>query len=191
MIFVPISQLFRRLKGTSITASKMREISFDDGDICVYAGGKTRVYTTGDQIPNANIVDVPSVLIQSRGVIDALFCDGKYTFKNEFWAYSHDNIVTLRFLYHYLKTKLTFLRHEASKMGSIPQISHTDTDSILFPLIPFEEQERIVSILDCFDRLCSDSKDSISAEISARKKQYEYYRDKLLSFDRVEGGSVA
>ena len=50
------------------------------------------------------------------------------------------------------------------------------------PVPPLEEQERIVSILDRFDKLCNDISEGLPAEIEARQKQYEYYRDKLLSF---------
>ena len=45
-----------------------------------------------------------------------------------------------------------------------------------------EEQGRIVGILDCFNALCNDIAEGIPAEIEARQKQYEYYRDKLLTF---------
>ena len=56
-------------------------------------------------------------------------------------------------------------------------------------------QQRIVNVLDNFDAICSDLKIGLPAEIDARKKQYEYYRDKLLSFDTnvnniLHGGGV-
>ena len=47
---------------------------------------------------------------------------------------------------------------------------------------PFDVQERIVNVLDNFDAICSDLKIGLPAEIDARKKQYEYYRDLLLTF---------
>ena len=50
------------------------------------------------------------------------------------------------------------------------------------PVPPLEEQQRIVDILDRFDTLCNDLTSGLPAEIEARKKQYEYYRDRLLSF---------
>jgi type I restriction enzyme S subunit len=53
------------------------------------------------------------------------------------------------------------------------------------PVPPIEEQERIVSILDRFDKLCNDISEGLPAEIEARRKQYEYYRDKLLSFEEM------
>jgi type I restriction enzyme S subunit len=52
----------------------------------------------------------------------------------------------------------------------------------MVPILPIEEQERIVSILDRFDKLCNDLSTGLPAEIEARQKQYEYYRDKLLTF---------
>ena len=57
-----------------------------------------------------------------------------------------------------------------------------DISDILIPVPPLEEQERIVNILDKFDALCNDITMGLPAEIEMRKKQYEYYRDKLLTF---------
>lgn len=54
------------------------------------------------------------------------------------------------------------------------------------PIPSIEEQERIVNILDRFDKLCNDISEGLPAEIEARKKQYEYYRDKLLTFKELK-----
>lgn len=53
------------------------------------------------------------------------------------------------------------------------------------PIPPLEVQDRIVSMLDRFDTLCNDLTSGLPAEIEARKKQYEYYRDRLLTFKEV------
>jgi len=55
----------------------------------------------------------------------------------------------------------------------------------VFAIPTIEEQNRIVEILDRFDTLCESLTDGIPAEIEARNKQYEYYRDKLLSFEEA------
>ena len=47
------------------------------------------------------------------------------------------------------------------------------------------EQDRTISILDRFDKLTNDLSSGLPAEIEARRKQYEYYRDRLLSFDEL------
>ena len=62
-----------------------------------------------------------------------------------------------------------------------------DKDAVMrypIPIPPLEVQAKIVSILDRFDTLCNDLSQGLPAEIATRKKQYEYYRDKLLTFRR-------
>ena len=53
------------------------------------------------------------------------------------------------------------------------------------PIPDIKEQEKIVTILDRFDTICNDITNGIPAEIAARQKQYEYYRDKLLTFKEL------
>ena len=69
--------------------------------------------------------------------------------------------------------------------GTIKHIYITRVNQMMIPVPSLEEQERIVSILDRFDKLCNDISEGLPAEIEARRKQYEYYRDKLLSFEEV------
>lgn len=65
--------------------------------------------------------------------------------------------------------------------SSVPAIKE-----IVIPIPSLEEQQRIVDILDRFDKLCNDLSEGLPAEIAARQKQYEYYRDKLLTFKEKE-----
>ena len=62
--------------------------------------------------------------------------------------------------------------------SSVPAIS-----DIIIPIPPLAEQEKIANMIERFDHLCNDISNGLPAEIEARKKQYEYYRDTLLSFD--------
>jgi type I restriction enzyme S subunit len=63
-----------------------------------------------------------------------------------------------------------------------PSVSDKNIRNFSIPLPPLSEQERIVNILDRFDKLTNDISVGLPAEIAARHKQYEYYRDTLLSF---------
>ena len=98
-----IKEVYTRIKGTPITASKMKEIEDPDGEIRIFAGGKTVINAREHNIPNANITRVPAVLVQSRGVIDAVYYDKPFTFKNEMWAYTNENQVSVKYLYYVLK----------------------------------------------------------------------------------------
>lgn len=100
------------------------------------------------------------------------------------WVNNHAHIiqeregVILRYLYHYLQTvNITKLVH-----GNIPKLTGKDFRNITIPIPPLFIQRKLVQTLDRFDALCNDLTSGLPAEIAARQKQYEYYRDKLLSF---------
>ena len=101
-----IKDTFKRLKGTPITAGKMKDIADDTGEIRIFAGGKTVINAKESDIPNANITRVPAVLVQSRGVIDVVYYEYPFTFKNEMWAYTHKNNFTVKYLYYIFKKTL-------------------------------------------------------------------------------------
>ena len=179
--FKKIKNSYTRIKGTPITAGKMKEIASDDGEIKIFAGGKTVINAHEADIPNANITRVPAVLVQSRGVIDAVYYDKPFTFKNEMWAYTADNPIKVKYLYYILKNNIEHFREAASGMGSLPQISLRVTEEFIIPLPPLPVQEEIVRILDKFTELSAELSAELTAELTARKQQYEYYRDDLLS----------
>ena len=74
--------------------------------------------------------------------------------------------------------------HQYAKGGGQPLVTSGQLKQIEIPIPALAEQERIVSILDRFDALCNDLTSGLPAEIEARTKQYEYYRDKLLRFQQ-------
>lgn len=174
-----IKDCYSRLRGTPITAEKMKEIESPTGDVRIFAGGKTVINAKENDIPNANITRVPAVLVQSRGVIDAIYYEKPFTFKNEMWAYTTNEKVSVKYLYYILKNNVHIFREAASGMGSLPQISLKVTEEFEIPVPPLEIQNEIVRILDNFTEL----EEELEEELEARRKQYEYYRDSLLSFD--------
>ena len=74
----------------------------------------------------------------------------------------------------------------ANYSGGIPIVDQNKLKKLTLPIPPIEEQRRIVAILDRFEKLCNDISEGLPAEIEARQKQYEYYRDKLLTFTMKE-----
>ena len=75
------------------------------------------------------------------------------------------------------------------KQGARGDLNSSLILGLQIPLPTLEEQRRIVSILDRFDALCNDLTSGLPAEIEARRKQYEYYRDKLLTFKKKASDS--
>ena len=74
------------------------------------------------------------------------------------------------------------IKAKKARGSTIKTITKEEFTEFLIPIMPLNEQRRIVSILDRFDALCNDLVGGLPAEIEARQKQYEYYRDKLLTF---------
>lgn len=179
---VKVKDTFPRLKGTPITAGLMKEIQKESAPITIFAGGRTIIKAFESDIPKANIITKASVIVQSRGVIDVQFCNTPFTFKNEMWAYTHSNVTSVKYLYYYLKQNIGVLRQRGAEHGSMPQISLTATENMQIPLPPLSIQKEIVSVLDKFSELIEKTDE----EIALRQKQYEYYREKLLTFEEGE-----
>ncbi|WQX87599.1 restriction endonuclease subunit S [Helicobacter pylori] len=92
------------------------------------------------------------------------------------------NELLTKFLYFYLKTNEIQIMENLVFRGSIPALNKADIETLTIPIPPLEIQQEIVKILDQFSILTTDLLAGIPAEIKARKKQYEYYREKLLTF---------
>lgn len=88
-----------------------------------------------------------------------------------------------KYLYYYLMTKQDYLSSQVRK-ASVPRLSPIVIKDLVIPIPSLDEQQRIVSILDRFDALTTDLTAGLPAEIEKRRQQYEYYRDKLLTFKR-------
>ena len=101
------------------------------------------------------------------------------------WAYTCNNQVTVKYLYYYLKNNVNYFREIGAQMGSMPQISLPVTEKFEMYLPSLEEQKKIVNILDKFEELINNISIGLPIEIELRRQQYEYYRNKLLSFEEL------
>ena len=90
-----------------------------------------------------------------------------------------------KWIYYNLGTDAFYKHVEQYQSGaSYPAISDGDVKRYKIAIPSLEEQEKIINLLDRFESLCNDITSGLPAEIEARHKQYEYYRDKLLTFKR-------
>ncbi|WQV24621.1 restriction endonuclease subunit S [Helicobacter pylori] len=182
--FKKIGELFKRNKGINITAAQMKELHSEIGKVRIFAGGATKADINYKDISKKDIINCESVIIKSRGNIGFEYYNQPFSHKNEIWSYSSKtNQMLVKFLYYYLSNNQYYFQKLAqSSSVKLPQLSVSDTDEYEVPVPPLEIQQEIVTILDQFSILTTDLLAGIPAEIKARKKQYEYYREKLLAF---------
>lgn len=103
-----------------------------------------------------------------------------------FRIHTTDLQVSSRYLFHYFTSKYFTDFVNSVKTGStIPHLTQQGLVSLNIPIPSLEEQNRVVSILDRFDTLTNDLTSGLPAEMEKRRQQYEYYRDRLLTFKRL------
>lgn len=121
------------------------------------------------------------ILLSASGTIGrAVVYDGEPAYfqdSNIIWLDNDEKQVTNGFLRHLYKV-VTW----QTEGGTIKRLYNDNIKKIKIPVPPIEEQNRIVDILDKFEKLTTDISEGLPAELKARRKQYEYYRAKLLSF---------
>ena len=90
-------------------------------------------------------------------------------------------MVDLRYLFYYCFKLGQYCRSHLTQ-GNFSSVDISKFGEFIFFLPDIDKQHEIADILERFDALCNDLSSGLPAEIEARQKQYEYYRDKLLSF---------
>lgn len=104
--------------------------------------------------------------------------EGKTIFHYHIWKLKFDeNIISKKYLYYFLNKDIADIQSSVTK-STMVHVSMGSMGKRKIPVPPLPIQEEIVRILDQFEALCN----ALASEIEARKKQYEYYRDKLLTF---------
>ena len=146
--------------------------SFGKGEYPVYGSGGIMTYV------DRYAYDKPSVLIPRKGSIDKLYYVDTpfWNVDTIFYTEIDETLIIPRYVYHCL------LREHLEKLntaGGVPSLTQKALNRVKIPVPPMEVQREIVRVLDNFTLLSAE----LSAELSARRKQYEYYRNELLSFD--------
>ena len=143
-------------------------------------------YNSINQRSKVDKWDLLFTMIGTVGEVGIVFDEPDYAIKNV-GLIKTNNETASRFLYHFLTSKSVkkYVADNKSK-GSQVFLALGKLRNIPIPVFTFSEQQQIVEILDRFDKLCNDISEGLPAEIEARQKQYEYYRDKLLTFKEVE-----
>jgi type I restriction enzyme S subunit len=113
------------------------------------------------------------------------FAEGKYALHQRAYRIVPHEELDARYLYHHFVSDFDRYLQTISVRGSVTSLRRPMFLNYPIPLPPKQEQERIAAALDKFDALVNDLSIGLPAELAARRKQYEYYRDKLLTFEEA------
>ncbi len=152
------------------------------------------IWDTGVKITEAGLKNSSAKMIPENCVIVAMYgaTVGKVGI-NKIPLYTNqacaniqidEKIGHYRYVYHFLLSQYEYIKSLGA--GSQTNINAQIVKKIKIPIPPLSEQERIASILDKFDTLVNSISEGLPKEIALRQKQYEYYRDLLLTFPNDE-----
>ena len=173
---LPLSEIANVFRGEYITKKNEKA-----GNIPVILGGQEPAYYIDRTNHTGEIVAVARSGA-SAGFVS--YWDEPIFITDGFGYEVKKEVAIPKYLYYVLKNKEIELNGMKRGAG-VPHVSGERLGEINLPVPPIEEQKRIVSTLDRFDAICNDLTSGLPAEIEARQKQYEYYRDELLTFKEV------
>lgn len=142
--------------------------------------------TYKDYLKKYNHPKKGDILISCAGTIGrTVVYDGKPAYfqdSNIVWL-EHDESIVLN---KYLLYSYSLKPWNISTGGTIARLYNDNILKAAIPVPTIEDQIKIIKVLDNFDKICNSLMDGLPAEIEARQKQYEYYRDKLLTFKELK-----
>ena len=172
-----LGEVAKILRGTAITKKET-----NSGKIPVVANSPGPVYFHSESNRSGE-----TIVIARSGAYSGLvsYWNESFFLTDAFSIHPDIILMKTKFVYYFLKNEQGKI-HNMKKGSGVPHVRAKDFESYIIPIPPIEEQERIVGILDKFDALVNDISVGLPAEIEARRKQYEYYRKKLLNFKKYE-----
>lgn len=147
------------------------------GNIPVYgSGGKMNIFV------DKYSYNKPSVLIPRKGSIENVFYveEPFWNVDTIFYTEIDDEKIIPKYLYYFIEN---YDMAKLSTDSTRPSLTQSILNKVKIDLPPIEIQNKVVEILDKFQSLLADTKGLLPQEIEQRQKQYEYYREKLLTFD--------
>ena len=170
--YKPLGEVAELKRGQSITKK-----SITPGDIPVIAGGRKPAYFTS----SANRTGMTIVVAGSGAYAGFVsYWDQPIFVSDAFSVKVNEEILVPRFIYHWMCGKQKEL-YSLKSGGGVPHVYPKDVAKFKCPIPPLEVQCEIVRILDQFTTLEAE----LEAELEARRTQYEYYRNQLLSYDAL------
>jgi type I restriction enzyme, S subunit len=192
---------------------RQRLLSFDEGEVAWKTLGEVVQLQRGKRLVKKQLEESGTYAVyqnsmtplgyyhKSNVTADTTFiicagAAGEIGYKDDaFWAADdvyvckHSDDIISKFLYHCLLNQKDKILSQVRR-ASIPRLSKVAIDKLVISVPSIKQQARIVSILDKFEALTNSLQEGLPREIELRKKQYEYYRDELLNFPKVNKATV-
>lgn len=148
-------------------------------------GGNENYYIEN---PQASVIcNKDDILVTRTGSTGKIITGVEGCFHNNFFKVEPNNKVLKRYLYFVLNSKMMYNKMlAAASGGTVPDLPHKKFYNLEIFLPSIDEQKKIVNILEKIYTISNDITEGLPAEIELRKKQYEYYRDKLLTFKELD-----
>lgn len=168
------------------TGSHDTQDAIEDGDYIFYARGREPLRLNEFDFDETAIITAGD----GAGVGKVFhFAQGKYALHQRAYRIAPSEVMEPRFVYHCIASHFYAYIQKASVSSSVTSLRRPMFLNFPIPVPSLAEQARIVAILDKFDTLTHSISEGLPREIELRQKQYEYYRDLLLSFPKPESQS--
>lgn len=170
------------------TGSHDTQDAIDDGEFIFYARGQKPL--------KLNVFDFDETAIITAGDGAGVgkvfhYAQGKYALHQRAYRIVPGELMEPRFVYHCIASHFYTYIQKASVSSSVTSLRRPMFLNFPIPVPSLIEQARIVAILDKFDALTNSISEGLPREIALRQQQYEYYRDRLLSFPKPDEAAVA
>lgn len=173
-----IGDIAKVLRGKRLTKDQLSE----ENEFPVYHGGLEPLGFYSEKNRAANTVMIINVGA-SAGTVG--FCDREFWSSDGCFCISHNEVTIPKYIYLALSSQERYIVSKVRHAG-IPTLDAKIVEEMLIPVPPIPVQREIVRILDHFAELTIQLRKELEEEYNARQKQYEYYRDKLLTFTPAE-----
>lgn len=172
-----MGEVFEMSAGKAIPADRIKNQMSEECPIKCYGANGLRGYV------NLSSHIGPNVIIGRQGALcgNITYATGKFYATDHAVVVCASEIFHPRFIFHML-THADLNQYKTA--GAQPGLSVSRLQSVLIPVPPLELQEKIMAVLDRFETLVNDLSEGLPAEIAAVKEQYEYYRNRLLTFKK-------
>ena len=173
----PLGEVAELKRGKTITAKNKI-----DGNIPVISGGQKPAYYNEEYNRDGETITIAGSGAYAGYV---LYWDKPIFVSDAFSVKPDLTILSTRYVFHFLLKHQTWI-HDLKRGVGVPHVYPKDLAKLIIPIPPLSVQKEIVQILDTFTKFTNELTNGLTNELTARKKQYSYYREQLFSFTEAE-----